>query len=112
MESRSTPGATASAKTDLDIDAIGAAKFRSLLTPLPTDAEHQVLRARLEIAERQYADAAKDLEARGTKQNNQYDAQYWLAIAQREQGLLAEAELPWILFSPISPSIKPHSQRK
>jgi len=39
-----------------------------------------------------YADAAKDLEARGTKRNNQYAAQYWLVIAQREQGLLAEAE--------------------
>jgi len=40
----------------------------------------------------QCAEAAKDSEARGTTQNNQYDAQYWLAIAQPEQGLLAEAE--------------------
>jgi hypothetical protein len=52
--------ATASAKTELDIDAVRAAKFLSLLTPLPTDAEHRVLRARLEIAQRQYAAAAKE----------------------------------------------------
>jgi len=84
--------ATASAKTELEINAVRAAKFLSLLTPLPTDAEHQVLRARLEIAERQYGAAAKDLETLGTKKDNQFEAQYWLAIAQREQGLLTEAE--------------------
>ncbi len=84
--------ATASAKTELDIDAVRAAKFLSLLTPLPTDAEHRVLRARLEIAQRQYAAAAKEPEAIGIVKNNQFDAQYWLAIAQRKQGLLPEAE--------------------
>ena len=54
-------------RSRLDAISISAAKFRGLLTPLPTDAEHQVLRARLEIAERQYANAAKDLQAPPTK---------------------------------------------
>jgi predicted Zn-dependent protease len=57
-----------------------------------------------------YADAAKDLEARGTKQNNQYAAQYWLAIAQRERGLLADAESTLDSLLANQPDIKPHSQ--
>jgi hypothetical protein len=92
MESRSTPGATASAKTDLDIGAISCGQVSKPAHTVANRRRTPGLASPTGIAERQCGEAAKDSEARGTTQNNQYEAQYWLAIAQREQGLLAEAE--------------------
>ena len=67
-------------------------KFLTLATGESTDQELSVLRARVQISDGHYAVAAKELQATSVDRTNYFDAQYWLAIAQRAGGRAVEAE--------------------
>jgi len=67
-------------------------KFLTLATGESTDQELSVLRARVQISDGHYAEAAKELQATSVHRTNYFDTQYWLAIAQRAGGRAVEAE--------------------
>ncbi|PYU05174.1 MAG: hypothetical protein DMG34_08900 [Acidobacteria bacterium] len=83
----------ASAETSLlNNEPRRAMKFLTLATGESTDQELSVLRARVQISDGHYAVAAKELQATSVDRTNYFDAQYWLAIAQRAGGRAVEAE--------------------
>jgi len=83
----------ASAETSLRNNEPGRAmKFLTLTTADSNDQELSVLRAQVQISDGQYSIAAKELASIAASRTNQFDAQYWLAIAQRGAGRTLEAE--------------------
>jgi predicted Zn-dependent protease len=51
----------------------------------------RVLRARVQIEDKQYAAAARTLEMATQGPDNRYNYRYWLALAERDQGQVAKA---------------------
>ena len=66
-----------------------------LIEAIPTTAETPListLRARVQLARGDSSGAAKALAELKDRNDNRYSIEYWLAIAQRDQGLFARAE--------------------
>jgi len=81
----------ASAETALDDNKPNRAqRIMSLLPESKADQSEQVVRARIEMANQQFSQAEHRLKT--VSGDNQYDALYWLAIAQRRSGRLLDAE--------------------
>ena len=81
----------ASAETALDDNKPNRAqRIMSLLPESTADQPEQVVRARIEIANQQFSQAEHRLKM--VAGDNQYDARYWLAVAQRRGGSLLDAE--------------------
>lgn len=80
-----------STETSLESSPTRAARFLNLVPASSDDFDVRVLRARVQIEDKQYAAAARTLEMATQGPDNRYNYKYWLALAERDQGQVAKA---------------------
>ncbi|HVO57031.1 MAG TPA: fused MFS/spermidine synthase, partial [Dongiaceae bacterium] len=93
--------ALAAAEASIEFDPPRTARYLALVPDRSAEVEVSVLRARIAIAEKRYAEAIQELSTPDLA--NQNSAVYWLSAAQRESGALSQAQAtlaPLLLAQP------------